>query len=267
MKYLIYKVTNLINNKTYIGCHSTQNIDDGYMGSGKLVLAAIKKYGIENFKKDILYTFDNYETMIRKEEELVNEEYIQRNDTYNLSVGGAFDYREDRSKPENSKKLKGRKFTPETIRRMSGRVPVVNSEGQRFKVATNDPRYLSGELIHTSVGRQCSEDTKQRIREKAIGRGHAAETRAKISKAMKGENNPFYGKQHTDETKKQISKKNKGRTAVFTDKHRKNLSIAMTKNHFGYIWIVNLKSHKIKRIHPSELPLYINTGWIKGRKV
>jgi hypothetical protein len=55
MYYLIYKITNLINNKIYIGKHITKDKNDDYMGSGKLITRAIEKYGLENFKKEIIF--------------------------------------------------------------------------------------------------------------------------------------------------------------------------------------------------------------------
>lgn len=93
MNYL-YQITNLINNKIYVGVHKTNNIDDGYMGSGKVIVSAIKKYGIENFRKDILEFFDTYDLVLQKETEIVTEEFLQRPDVYNLRKGGSggFDY-------------------------------------------------------------------------------------------------------------------------------------------------------------------------------
>ena len=84
MFYTIYKITNTINNKYYIGMHKTKNLDDGYMGSGKLLKRAIKKHGIDNFTKEILFVFDNELDMITKEKELV----VVSENTYNLCEGG-----------------------------------------------------------------------------------------------------------------------------------------------------------------------------------
>lgn len=88
MFYTIYKITNLLDGKIYIGSHKTKKLDDAYMGSGKYLKAAQKKYGMENFKKEILFIFDNPEEMYVKEAELVNEEFLVTENTYNLKVGG-----------------------------------------------------------------------------------------------------------------------------------------------------------------------------------
>lgn len=87
-KYTIYKITNIVNNKVYIGKHETYDLDDGYMGSGKLLKHAQSKYGIESFKKEILYVFDTEHEMNAKEKELVTEEFCLDKSSYNLCVGG-----------------------------------------------------------------------------------------------------------------------------------------------------------------------------------
>lgn len=86
--FTIYRVTNKVNGKIYIGKHQTKNLEDGYMGSGKNLKRAIKKYGIENFTKEILFIFDTEEEMNSKEKELVTEEFCLREDTYNICEGG-----------------------------------------------------------------------------------------------------------------------------------------------------------------------------------
>ena len=76
MKYTVYKVTNRINGKFYIGTHKTNNLDDNYMGSGKYLNHAITKHGVKNFEKEILHIFDDPEQMYAKEAEIVNIDFL-----------------------------------------------------------------------------------------------------------------------------------------------------------------------------------------------
>jgi hypothetical protein len=86
--HYFYKITNLINNHFYYGVHNTNNLDDGYMGSGVRLQYAYKKYGIENFKKEILKYFDTKEEAFEYESNIVNENLVYDDNCYNLSPGG-----------------------------------------------------------------------------------------------------------------------------------------------------------------------------------
>jgi len=82
--YTIYKITNNLNGKFYIGKHQTKDLNDGYMGSGRLIRRAIQKYGKSNFTKEILHVFQTEEEMNAKEKELV----VISEQSYNLCEGG-----------------------------------------------------------------------------------------------------------------------------------------------------------------------------------
>lgn len=86
--YTVYKIENKINGKFYIGAHATSNLDDGYMGSGKLIKRAIAKYGVENFEKSYLAVFDDPADMFALESELVCESVVIDPLCYNLKDGG-----------------------------------------------------------------------------------------------------------------------------------------------------------------------------------
>jgi hypothetical protein len=88
MHYLIYKITNRLDNKFYVGKHKTENRDDDYFGSGLLLGRAVEKHGKENFVKEILVECQTEEEMNQKEADIVDEDFIARDDTYNIMLGG-----------------------------------------------------------------------------------------------------------------------------------------------------------------------------------
>lgn len=103
MKYIVYKTTCLINGKYYIGKHQTENpeVFDGYLGNSVWINRtdklknpqfpfhfAVKKYGVNNFKRETLFVFNTAEEAFDKEAEIVTEEFIKRDDNYNVVIGG-----------------------------------------------------------------------------------------------------------------------------------------------------------------------------------
>lgn len=88
--HYFYKITNKVNGKFYYGIHSTDDIDNGYMGSGKRLNRAIKKYGIENFTKEIVKFFDTLQELSDYESLIVNDEMVSEEMCYNLVKGGYY---------------------------------------------------------------------------------------------------------------------------------------------------------------------------------
>jgi group I intron endonuclease len=86
--HFVYQTTNLVNNKIYVGVHSTDNLEDGYLGSGYYLKMAIEKYGKNNFSRSILYKAESPKDAWAKEAEIVDEDFVKRRDTYNVALGG-----------------------------------------------------------------------------------------------------------------------------------------------------------------------------------
>jgi len=86
--HFIYKTTNLLSGKYYIGMHSTDNLDDGYLGSGKRLRYSINKHGAENHVREILEFVDSREELKKREKEIVSLDEIAKEECMNLMVGG-----------------------------------------------------------------------------------------------------------------------------------------------------------------------------------
>ena len=86
--HFIYKITCVLNGKYYIGVHSTSDLEDGYMGSGTILMHALKKHGKDNFKREILFQYPSRTMAFIKERELVDINVASDPESYNIAVGG-----------------------------------------------------------------------------------------------------------------------------------------------------------------------------------
>ena len=226
MHYLLYRITNKISNKIYIGCHKTNNIDDGYLGSGKLMKQAIKKYGKESFIKEIIGEYNSVEEMLLAENNIVNEDFVKRDDTYNLIIGGTGAYKEVVSeevaqKISNTRKrkiksgeitlgMKGKKHSEETKRKMS----------------------------QAARGRKKSNNTKRKISESLSSQWkdpnsvwNKKEYREKLSVAKQGYEGHMKGKKHSEETKKKMSDAHLVKGFKHTEETKRKISETKRRKH------------------------------------
>lgn len=86
--HYIYKTVNIITGRYYIGMHSTFNLNDDYIGSGKILWYSIKKYGRENHKKEILEFCKDRNKLKQREKEIVNDDLRKDKLCMNLMNGG-----------------------------------------------------------------------------------------------------------------------------------------------------------------------------------
>ena len=183
MYHYIYKTTCIITKRYYYGMHSTDNIDDGYLGSGKLLSRSLKKYGVENHRKEILLYCPSRAELCRSERQIVNESLLSDPLCMNLKIGG------------DGGGQSGIKRSSVTRKRMQS--------ARRKLIASG------WKMPDTSINK---------MRSKLQGRRHTDETKHKMSKARKGRGMPPFSDEHkaklsaarrkrviTDETRSRIS--------------------------------------------------------------
>lgn len=187
----MYLTTNLVNGKRYIGKHKTDTLNDGYIGSGKALKRAIKKHGRANFRREILFDFDNPKEMDDKEVELITDDVLASVMFYNM--------------------IPGQTDTVRNSERMSGE---------------RNPMYGRRSAMK---GRRHSEETKELMRARRIGHRHTEESKTKMSKSSSGVNHPFYGKKFSVEHRQRISEGQMGRGT--TEKQRETTRLVHSKNY------------------------------------
>ena len=170
--YTVYQITNILNDKIYIGFHSTNNLNDSYMGSGKAMQAAYKKYGKDKFAKKYIAIFDNKEDAELLESQIVNLDFINRKDTYNMSIGGnvCILYGE-------SNGFFGKKHSKETLLKIRESLKdYKHTEETKEKISKTSLKMWSER-----------DDLKEALSLRLLGSSHSEETKKKISDAHKGQ--------------------------------------------------------------------------------
>lgn len=212
--------------------HKTSDLNDNYMGSGLNIRRAIKKHGVKNFKKEYISVFDCAEDMYLAEAEIVNENFISRQDTYNLKIGGKGGFEHISTEMRRLGQTKG-------------------SETFRNKLQTN-PNFAQ------MISDKCRASSKIRSDMMANDEEFAKKI---IENCRKGGKAPRV-KINTDsvsiERNKAHCRKNAKSGGLATAKKYPNGTMAGTR------WIFNLELKLSKTIHRDDP---IPVGWQLGRKM
>ena len=246
--HYIYKTTHIASGRFYIGMHSTDNLEDGYMGSGKRIRNIINKYGKESCSFEILEHFSDRKSLASGEKEIVNGELLKNPLCINLTTGGHGSWFstigtvvvKDESGCIFRVNKNDDRYTSGTLKSIcKGTVSVRNKNGKFLRVDINDIRYASGEFVHARKGLVVVKDVDGNIT--SISKNDIRYLSGDFVGATKG----FI---HSNESKK----------------HMSFLKLGDKNPQYGTIWITNLETGISKKIHKDD---YIPKGWFKGRKI
>lgn len=193
----IYKTTNLINKKIYVGQHKSKKFDCRYFGSGRLLRTALQEFGEENFLVVFIEWQDTRQKLCEREKYWIKKLCSQNpNIGYNLTKGGyggdTFSVRPIEEQNETRRHLSCSK---------QGRTQTKDWIDKRKMFGDKNPMF----------GKRWSEEMKQYFREKSsginnpmygkhiYGRKLSEEAKEKIRISKLGDKNPNYGKKHSQE--------------------------------------------------------------------
>ena len=222
---IIYRTRNVISNKLYVGKDTYNNPE--YLGSGKLLHQAIKKYGIENFRKEIICEAETLDELNKLEIHWIKELNTITPRGYNIAHGG--EGGDTMSDNPNKKEIFEKHSEWMKNKSEETKKKISTSLKKKYRNKENHPCYgkkMSGEtknkISEANRGKKRTEEQKKRISETSKGReGYwKGKKNKKHSKWMK-ENNPFKGKTHTLEVRKKISEINK---KPKSEEHKKKIS-------------------------------------------
>jgi len=207
MYHYVYITTNLINGKQYVGDHSTDNLNDTYLGSGNYLKKSIKKHGKEKFEREILEFFDTKQEAFDAQEKWINEHNTILPNGYNLS-------------PTGGHGTFGGNMSEETKRKIS--------EGNRGKKVSKETKEKMSKSLK---GRVKSLEERKNIRQSKLGKKNpmfgknlTEETKKKMSKSHKGQVPWNKNIKLSKETKEKMS--NSGKIKIFTEDHKKKISLS-----------------------------------------
>lgn len=171
MGYFVYKTTNSKNGKFYIGVHSG-DVDDQYLGSGKIIKQAIRKYGSDVFVREIIAEFDELGDALRLESKLVDAEFLQRPDVYNVALGGGMPPTMRGSghpnfgvkRPDASRRMRDDNPMKMTSVRekVRGTAVYILDDGSMIRAKKDDPRLAAG-AVHVNSGKLTVRDSSGKV--------------------------------------------------------------------------------------------------------
>ena len=278
--HYFYKITNLLTQQFYYGIHSTDNINDNYMGSGTRLKIAYQKYGIENFTKEILKFFDTRKECADYEASVVTEQLINDKNCYNIIKGGEY---YDTTNTVSCIDNEGNKI----------RVPIKEFLEKHYKTCTTGKKAVYDKKLNKNVLVDCNDNNDsinkgyttyinihtneiKRLSNDEVTEEYKGITFNKIT--AKDKNGNFYCVNKFDErlkTKELLPLQTGRKQSEETKKKQKNTFKNIKhqqkekNSQFGKIWIYLLNNDNTYTnitIKKEELSDYLAKGWQKGRR-